>query len=108
MRAVLIPAAGEPSVIEHDGSLRALQTLVGGYVEAVDLRDTDGITAWCNEEGLLKGLPVNPTATRVLQQAGCGVELIVGDVVITGMTSAGDTDTLASHETEALLVRCMP
>ena len=36
---------------------------MGGYVERLDWADGD---AWCNEEGLAYGLPVNPVlANRI-------------------------------------------
>jgi hypothetical protein len=56
-----------------DFSLLQLQKFVGGYIELVP-----GIrpyVAYCNEEGRLKGLPVNALASRKYGQE------LVGDVV---------------------------
>ena len=53
--------------------LLAVQKIVGGYIEHVDIQVGD---LWCNEEGLLQGLPINHTATQL---SGCHV---VGDVII--------------------------
>jgi len=64
-------------VIEFDKeqSLEALQGIVGGWIEHVQLRD--GRSMWVNEEGLMKGLPVNVKASEM---AG---RMIVGSVAIT-------------------------
>lgn len=55
-------------------TLSAAQHFVGGYVQLVALdRHTQMLV---NEEGLVKGLPLNPLASIM---AGC---TIVGDVVL--------------------------
>lgn len=58
---VVIKRAGEgPEVALIENSLKMLQSLVGGYIEAVTL--DEGIVAICNEEGVLMGLPYNCAA----------------------------------------------
>ena len=54
--------------------LEEVQAIVGGYVEYVAIRGFGAV--WCNEEGLLRGLPHNPKASRIAQRA------IVGDVIL--------------------------
>lgn len=57
-----------------NGDLKTLQDAVGGYIEAVTI--TPNMTMFCNEEGLLRGLPLNIMAT------GMSGRHIVGDVVV--------------------------
>lgn len=60
-------------VTPQDGkkfSLKELQGFVGGYIESVPHARPD---AFCNEEGLLNGLPYNRNASRVF-----GVHLVRG------------------------------
>lgn len=66
-------------------SLSKLQEAVGGWVQAIDLSDT--LSLWCNEEGKLVGLPHNPFAQILWDEAfGAHTDYIVGDVVFTGGT----------------------
>lgn len=59
-------------------SLKEMQAAVGGYVQVVPLpRDmrspfTLGRMFLCDEDGLLKKLPVNLTASLLLGQSVCG------------------------------------
>jgi len=82
MTAMLIRADGTEVEITPKAkkfSLEELQALVGGYIEAVPHvpggldADDDMI---CNEEGKLRGMPLNRKASMLAAQ------LIVGDVVI--------------------------
>lgn len=57
---ILIKRPGEPaSFIEPANDLKALQHLVGGYIETVTIADR--VVVICNEEGRLLGLPHNVT-----------------------------------------------
>jgi hypothetical protein len=47
-------------------SLYDLQRLVGGMVEAVDLPGRNGLVMWADEEGIIKGSPVNELATTIV------------------------------------------
>lgn len=76
-------------------TLGELQKLVGGYIKAVRLNG-DHIM-WVNEEGKLKGLPLNVEATRTavfcaLVWNKALTDQIVGDVVIANMTESGEND----------------
>ena len=46
-------------------SLKDMQDLVGGYIQLVPLSDSEYMV--CNEEGLIKNLPVNDIANEILQ-----------------------------------------
>ena len=82
-----IKADGTTETVRAAGakwSLEELQALVGGYIEKMP-----GVpfTMLMNEEGLLRDLPVNGTATMLVRKALAGQTLrylptIVGDVVV--------------------------
>lgn len=83
--AVLIDTDGGISwtdIGQPEAHLQLLQTLVGGWVQAVDL--TPDLTLWVNEEGKLNGLPVNEAATRVWKAVYGPTDVIVGPAVLTG------------------------
>ena len=87
-------------------SLKFLQGKVGGWVQAVDLRNNfEGCSLWLNEESKIIGLPVNILATVMWEVSyGAGTDIIQGDVVILGDTDEeGRTRGLYEAEAEALL-----
>lgn len=81
--STLIQTDGEQTIItpKHGDvfSLSELQEYVGGYIEFLSL--PDGRAMVVNEEGMLKGLPRNDTAT-VLAYTTQTMGGIVGDVVV--------------------------
>ena len=88
---------GQPAVEAHIGSgLDPMQSEVGGLIEAVWL-NRDGLTLYCNEEGLLRGLPRN---------VGLGVPLdaplrtlwLHGDLFVGGVDAEGDSRSLTDDE----------
>jgi hypothetical protein len=77
-------------------SLEQLQTLVGGYIEMVTLQVEGGVrhVLFIDEEGKLKGKPMNTRATvihqAVLRERGLPDEdWIVGDVVLAQVRHEG-------------------
>ena len=65
-----------------DFKLDELQKIVGGYIEIVYL--LGGKIMVVDEEGKLKGYPMNPKATEVFQNS-CkyfSLDVIVGDVLV--------------------------
>ena len=75
-----------------------LQEAVGGYIEAVGLSSYEA-TMYVNEEGLIRGLPMNPLASEIAGQ------LLVGDVVIVGPTNEDGEDTgLSDEQIDSLLL----
>jgi len=44
-------------IVEVDNTLKAFQKIVGGYIQAVPV--SDDLTVICDEEGLIKGYPLN-------------------------------------------------
>lgn len=64
-----------------DFSLEELQKAVGGYIEIIDLRN--GQIMVVNEEGKIKGLPVNIIATEAYNMRFQPIsDVIVGDVLL--------------------------
>lgn len=57
LRIVVFEVGKEPEERFIDGSLKAMQEIVGGYIEAVGLPNNYVLV--CNEEGLLLDLPPN-------------------------------------------------
>jgi len=71
-------------------SLDQLQAAVGGLIEPVDAFCAEGVQAYVNEEGLLRGLPINPAGTAAVKWpvgerdrlTGSKVGPLVGPVVV--------------------------
>lgn len=85
-------------------TLEYLQGEVGGYIEAVHGAKTQrlaGVTLWINEEGKLKGLPINEPATLLwwdLDPRFAHYDALVGDVVVTGVADQnGETTNIPDH-----------
>lgn len=90
VKVIVIPPEGraEERVISQD--LRNLQGIVGGYIEAVNtMYDVAGVPQaifWCNEEGKLKGLPLNRRATALWYtiEGGPTGDHFCGTVILSG------------------------
>lgn len=57
MRAIIKSPGRRPGVIEMENSLRAMQKIVGGYIETVTLGTDTALI--CNEDGIALGLAPN-------------------------------------------------
>lgn len=64
----------------RDFSLEELQGYVDGLIDIVSLYD--GRIMVVNDEGLLDGLPINPLATAIYQNATGVNDYILGNVLI--------------------------
>lgn len=82
--AILLRVGHEPQELPNPGqelSLKDMQQMVGGYIEMVRL--SNGKQALIiNEEGKLKGLPTNPTATLLVADVLREQDYIVGDAIL--------------------------
>ena len=67
------------SITETDieNTLEALQKSVDGYIETITLVQGRAVMI-VNEEGLLRGLGINPLATALYGSAIVGVAVVVG------------------------------
>lgn len=84
MKALKIAVDGKMEVVDftNENSYRTISDAVGGWIEAVTL--ANDIVMWCNEEGKLIPLDVNHHASRLFVHAFGKIDLIAGDVIITG------------------------
>lgn len=72
-----------------ENSLRQLQEVVGGYIDAVRGEDFVG---YVNDEGLLIGLDYNPLASALLERS------LVGNVVLVGAFNSKGVYDGADHD----------
>lgn len=75
MEAVVKPANGKKKF-----TLKELQAFVGGFIELTITRDRK--VMYVNEKGLLKELPVNDKASKLIDPAYWTVGGVRGDVVV--------------------------
>lgn len=61
MKVLVIDTVKEPRAKTIDGSLKQMQEIVGGYIETTKFCDINGkrMVLVCNEDGKLRGLPLN-------------------------------------------------
>ena len=64
----------------HDFDLWELQEIVGGYVEFIPL--TEHRVMIVDEDGKVKGKPVNAKATKLLEKSLIKLDVIVGDALV--------------------------
>lgn len=88
---IYAPAAGPLELRAIEPTLRAMQQLVGGWVEAVPLTSMPGLFLHCNEEGSLKGLPPNRS-----------VRGIVGDAFYARVDGAGELASVSLDDVAAI------
>lgn len=64
-------------------SAEEINRIVGGHFEIVHTAGKAGALLVMNEDGKMLGLPVNQTATALLDEAGgCAFDLVVGDCLL--------------------------
>ncbi len=81
MKAIIKQPGQSPEETSME-TLSDLQEAVGGYIEAA-YRDGDGVVYYCNEEGLLEGLPYNMRMPNDVD--------VVGPILAIGCTEEGDS-----------------
>ena len=76
MKVIVVEPMKEPYLKGIDGSLESMHEIVGGYIEATYPFD-EPIALVCDEEGVLKGYPLNRTITPYMTISGtfflCGL-----------------------------------
>lgn len=78
--AILIKSSGVSTEVKPDGkkfTLEQLRGFVGGYIEVVPVGNGECVV--CDEEGKLKGKPLNMAATAMFRRL---FDPFVGDVLI--------------------------
>lgn len=83
LRVLYVKVGEAPRIIEITHTLEAMQGLVGGLVECVQL--ADGVDLWCHEEALLQE---QPRPNRFVRELGHD---IYGDFFLARCNSEGET-----------------
>ena len=122
MKGLVIPVAGPVRefdlaelAAEHGTRLKALQHLVGGWIQAVPLAGHDDTTTYVNEEGKFECEP-NPRATVLMKSVTRSLfpsDFISGPLVVIGfdIEKGDDLDTGGHQDLSdevAELVRALP
>ena len=91
MQVLMIRPGQAPEPLELDGTLEAMQKLVGGYIQAIYPWE-DPVALICNDNGKAERLPLN----RALMNPETGeiFDIIAGDFFICGLGEE-DFDTLS-------------
>jgi hypothetical protein len=89
VKVLLIRPDDRGELVELERSLAAFQGAVGGYLEQIPL--AHGAFLYCDEEGLMKGLPQNVPATSLARRLGAAVTL-AGPVVFFGASGSEEKD----------------
>lgn len=72
LSAIIFYPSGGIEYKHIDDSLSALQKIVGGHIEAVYDPHCIAGHAYCNDEGMILGLPLNTNAEKYLGVRICG------------------------------------
>lgn len=91
MKIIVKKADQIPEVREVENELHVFQEIVGGYIECLPI--FDNVLCVCDEEGKLKGLPIN------FVFAG---DIIVGDVFFCA-ENEGDFESLDTYQINMLM-----
>ena len=91
MKIVVKKVGQKPEVKEIENELHVLQEIVGGYIECFQV--FDNVICVCNEEGKLKGLPINFIF---------GGDIIVGDVFFVA-TGEEDFESLDNYQIKVIM-----
>ncbi len=59
IRVLMCPVDRAPYITNVENNLKNMQSVVGGYIEAVTLSRNPHVVLICNEEGRINGLPQN-------------------------------------------------
>ena len=98
MKVVMLRPKEKACVVEIDDNLASYQKVVGGYIEVV-APYSDGVVFVCNEEGKLKGLPLN----RAIRDVNGNVLDIIAGTAFLCDGSGEDLKGLDEHQLEAYL-----
>ena len=97
MKALLVTTEGEIELLDEEFNLNVIQKYVGGWIEVVNFGpDNPHYFAYIDEEGKLKGLPVNELVTDFWYNSGQQIllgDVIVGDVLFFGQVDDEGNDT---------------
>ena len=90
MKVLVVEVGRQPMVKEIDGSLKAMQEIVGGYIQAI-YPWMEEVALVCNEEGKINGMALN---RPLFDDRGQLVDIIAGTFFI--CSAPVDSDTFQS------------
>lgn len=99
MKSLIISPMGECRVEDLNDYDGVRHALAGGYLEMLAL--SNRAVMWIDEDGKGKSLPVNVTATHIMNHALMNGDFIVGTAVITGPSR--DENVLATDLPDDLI-----
>ena len=82
MRILVVEPGCKPVAMKIDGTLKTLQSLVDGYIQAI-YPFREEVALICNEEGRLLGLPMN---RGLRDEKGNLYDIICGTFLICGVS----------------------
>ena len=82
MKILIVEPGSKPVVMEIDGTLKTMQSLVGGFIQAI-YPFHEEVALICNEEGHLLGLPMN---RGLRDEKGNLYDIICGTFFICGVS----------------------
>lgn len=94
MKVLVVEAGRQPMVKEMEGSLRSMQEVVGGYIQAVYPWNEE-VALVCNEEGKINGLALN---RPLYDDRGQLADIIAGTFFICSAPMDSDTFQSLSNE----------
>ena len=100
MKVIVLRSHQKACIEEIDNDLASYQKLVGGYIEII-APFSDGVVFVCNEEGKLKGLPLN----RAIRDEDGNVLDIIAGIAFLCDGSGEDLKGLDEHQLEAYLAQ---
>ena len=96
MKILVVEPGRKPSVKEINGSLKSMQELVGGTIEAIYPWE-DPVALICNDEGKLCGLPLN---RALVDESGRIWDVVAGTFILCSIPS--DSDSFGSLSCEQI------
>ena len=94
MKVVIVEPHKKPEAREIGSGLEAMQTVVGGLIEAIYPFD-DPVALVCNEEGKINGLPLNRCLRNVDGQI---IDVIAGTFFLCGAPADSESFTSLTEE----------
>ena len=95
MRILIVEPERRPEVREIDGSLKSMQEVVGGLIQALNPFAESGVALVCNDEGQLLGLPAN---RGLRDKNGRIYDIVCGTFFVCGAPSDSDHFTSLTPE----------
>ena len=86
MRILVVEPERRPEVREIDGSLKSMQKIVGGYIQAMYPFD-DSVAMVCNDDGKMMNLPAN---RGLRDKNGQIYDIVVGTFFLCGAPANSD------------------